>query len=153
MGKFTNRQKRTIKQLILEAKLLRFSRQEALAFINGRLQVDNLTISMEHMDKAWAMIRRDGVKRMAELQGNREVYLNQYFERFDEVYKLQQEQWRIFHTHPDSPMIQGRCLQELHQLTVTLANLLDVAPAINSQAMEIPANETIIPKHQQEIPR
>jgi hypothetical protein len=39
--------------------------------------------------------------------------------------------------HPDSPLIQSRCLQELHQLTITLANLHDMAPAISDMSLEL----------------
>jgi hypothetical protein len=137
MGHFTNTQRARIKNLILESKLQHFTRQEALAYINGRLAEDNLHISIEHLDRTWAHIKRNGLKRMQYLQVDRSAYLDQYFERVDEIIKLQQEQWRLFHMHPNSPLIQSRCLQELHQLTITLANLHDLAPAISDMSLEL----------------
>ena len=137
MGHFTNSQRARIKNLILESKLQHFTRAEALAYINGRLASDNIHISVEHLDRTWAHLKRNGLQRMKHLQVDRSAYLDQYFERIDEIQKLQQEQWRLFHTHPNSPLIQSRCLQELHQLTITLANLHDLAPAISDMSLEL----------------
>jgi hypothetical protein len=137
VGHFTNRHRALIKNLILESKLQHFTRAEALAYINGRLASENIHISIEHLDRTWAHIKRNGLKRMQYLQVDRSAYLDQYFERVDEIIKLQQEQWRLFHMHPNSPLIQSRCLQELHQLTITLANLHDMAPAISDMSLEL----------------
>ena len=152
MGHFTDKQRARIKNLILESKLQHFTRQEALAYINGRLASENLHISIEHLDVTRARIKRNGLQRMKHLQVDRSAYLDQYFERIDEITKLQQEQWRLFHMHPDSPLIQSRCLQELHQLTITLANLHDLAPAISDMSLELTArdkenNETPLPEN------
>jgi hypothetical protein len=148
VGHFSNRQRALIKNLILESKLQHFTRAEALAYINGRLASENLHISIEHLDVTWARIKRNGLQRMKHLQVDRSAYLDQYFERIDEITKLQQEQWRLFHMHPDSPLIQSRCLQELHQLTITLANLHDLAPAISDMSLELTKeNETTIPEN------
>lgn len=137
MGKFTNKEKARIKQLVLEAEIQRFQRREALIYINGKLEPDGISISVDHYDDIKKRIRRNGIERMNKLQKSRRAYLDLFFTRIDEIAKLQQNNWELYHTNYDKPWIQSRVLQELHQLTITLANLYDTAPAIQEIANEI----------------
>lgn len=149
MGKFTYKQRARIRQLTLEAEIQRFQRAEAVIYINSRLQPDGISISAEHYDDVKKKIKRHGLERMNKLQRDRRAYLDLFFERIDEITKLQQENWALFHKSPDRPWIQVRALQELHQLTITLANLYDTAPAIQEIAGDIyeanlPQDQTLV---------
>jgi hypothetical protein len=153
MGKFTNKQKARIRQLVLEAEIQRFQRHEALIYINSRLQPDGIAISIEHYDDVKKYIRRNGLERMNKLQKSRRAYLDLFFQRIDEVVKLQQDNWALYHRNPDKPWIQIRVLQELHQLTITLANLYDTAPAISEIAGDISEHEAHLSEHQTTVSR
>jgi hypothetical protein len=153
MGKFTNKQKARIRQLVLEAEIQRFQRHEALIYINSRLQDDGIAISIEHYDDVKKRIRRNGIERMNKLQKSRRAYLDLFFQRIDEVVKLQQDNWALYHRNPDKPWIQTRVLQELHQLTITLANLYDTAPAISEIAGDISEHEANLSEHETMVSR
>ena len=43
---------------------------------------------------------------------------------------IQRKLWQIVNQNEDKPNLQISCLSELHQLTVSLANLYDILPAI-----------------------
>ena len=147
MAKFTNREKARIRQLVLEAEIQRFQRREAIIYINGKLESDGISISVEHYDDVKKHVRRNGLERMNKLQKSRRAYLDLFFQRIDEIVKLQQNNWELYHTNYDKPFLQNRVLQELHQLTITLANLYDTAPAISEMAKDI-QDEANIPEHE-----
>jgi hypothetical protein len=53
-----------------------------------------------------------------------------FFRRASELEKLQKEQWRLYNDNTDNPYLQKDCLRELHQLTITLANMYDALPQL-----------------------
>ena len=53
-----------------------------------------------------------------------------FFRRVSEIEKLQKEKWRLYNDNVDNPHLQKDCLHELHQLTVTLANMYDALPRL-----------------------
>lgn len=46
------------------------------------------------------------------------------------TYNSQKDQWRLYNDHADNPYLQKDCLCELHQLTITLANMYDALPQL-----------------------
>ena len=148
MGKFTNAQRTYLRQLVIEAEIQRFSRPEAKTFIETKF---GQGISYETFDKIKAGIKRHALKRLNELKKSRTGYIDQYFQRIDEILKYQQHQWRLYHLHPDKPLIQKLCLQELHALTVTLANLYDALPAISEIAGTMGSSQLEAPQLEEPI--
>ena len=139
------RQRERLRQLVIEAEIQRFSRPETHSYINAKLGGE-FHVSIEYLDKVKNSVKRGAIARMSRLRKSRHAFLDQYFQRIDEVLKYQQEQWRLYHLHRDKPLIQKLCLQELHALTVTLANLYDALPAISEIAGQI-SNEADLPEH------
>jgi hypothetical protein len=131
VGKFTHTQRTHLRQLIVEAEIQRFSRPEAKTFVETKF---GQPLSYRTYDKIKQGIKLNASKRLDELKKSRTAYIDQYFQRIDEILKYQEYQWRLYHSHPDRPLIQKLCLQELHALTVTLANLYDALPAISEIA-------------------
>jgi hypothetical protein len=133
MGRvYSNYQRSHLRQLVIEAEIQRFSRPEARAFIIAKFGQD---VSHETLDKIKANIKKGALTRLNRLKKSRTAFIDQYFQRIDEILKYQQTQWRIYHNNPDSPLIQKLCIQELHALTITLTNLYDALPAISEYAV------------------
>jgi hypothetical protein len=128
MGKFTNAQRDHLRQLIIEAEVQRFNRTEAKTYIETKF---GMPISYEYIDKRKLAIKRQALTRLNNFKTSRTAFIDQYFQRIDEILKYQQHQWRLYHMNADKPFLQKFCLQELHALTITLTNLYDSLPGIS----------------------
>jgi hypothetical protein len=139
MGRnYSNYQRSQLRQLVIEAEIQRFPRPEARAYIISKFGQD---ISFETLDKIKANIKKGALARLNKLKKSRTAFIDQYFQRIDEILKYQQTQWEIYHNNPNSGLIQKLCVQELHALTITLTNLYDALPAISEYA--VGAEDTI----------
>lgn len=128
MGKFTNSQRDHIRQLIAEAEIQRFNRTEAKSYIDSKFGQE---ISAEFIDKLKAQIKRQAIGRLNKFKTSRTAFIDQYFQRIDEILKYQREQWYLYNQNKDKPFLQKLCLQELHALTITLTSLYDSLPGIS----------------------
>jgi uncharacterized membrane protein YheB (UPF0754 family) len=145
LGKFTNSQRDHLRQLIVESEIQRFNRTEAKTYIESKIGQE---ISYESIDKQKAQIKRKALGRINKFKTSRTAFIDQYFQRIDEILKYQQEQWRIYNQHGDKPFLQKLCLQELHALTVTLTSLYDALPGISEYIAY-----TTLPKDKQMVLR
>ena len=143
MGKFTNSQRDQLRQLIVEAEIQRFNRTEAKTYIESKFGQE---ISAFFIDKLKAQIKRKALGRLNKFKTSRTAFIDQYFQRIDEILKYQQEQWRLYHANEDKPFLQKFCLQELHALTITLTSLYDALPGISEYI-----GYTTIPKNKQMV--
>jgi hypothetical protein len=128
VGKFTNSQRDHLRQLIVEAEIQRFNRTEAKTYIESKFGQE---ISAFFIDKLKAQIKRKAIGRINKFKTSRTAFIDQYFQRIDEILKYQQEQWRLYHLNEGKPFLQKSCLQELHALTITLTSLYDSLPGIS----------------------
>jgi hypothetical protein len=129
MGRnYSNYQRSQLRQLVIEAEIQRFPRPEARAYVISKFGQD---ISFETLDKIKANIKKSSLARLNKLKKSRTAFIDQYFQRIDEILKYQQTQWEIYHRNAHSGLIQKLCVQELHALTITLTNLYDSLPAIS----------------------
>jgi len=57
---------------------------------------------------------------------------------------MQQEMWATYRLGQTNPNIRIRCIQTLHELTITLANLYEILPVFSDgyQHYQIPAAST-----------
>ena len=143
MGKFTNSQRDHLRQLVIEAEIQRFNRTEAKQYIESKLGFE---ISHECIDRLKAQIKRQALSRLNKFKTSRTAFIDQYFQRIEEILKYQQEQWRIYNENKDKPFLQKFCLQELHALTITLTSLYDALPGISEYIAY-----TTIPKDKQMV--
>ena len=143
MGKFTNSQRDQLRQLVVEAEVQRFNRTEVKTYIESKFGQE---ISHELIDRLKAQIKRQALSRLNKFKTSRTAFIDQYFQRIDEILKYQQHQWRIYHLNADKPFLQKFCLQELHALTITLTSLYDALPGISEYIAY-----TTIPKDKQMV--
>jgi hypothetical protein len=129
MPKYPYQTRQFIKQLIIESEVQRFQLKEAQAYIKAKSGID---LSPETY-YAWRRIIKVGsLKRLNEYQYSRYAYLYEYFNRIDEIKKYQQELWVTIHTNQNDGYLKKSCVSELHQLTITLANLYEMLPEYSS---------------------
>lgn len=123
-----------LKQLVLECDIQRFSRQESKAYIEDKLERN---FSESYLDKTRALVKKSAKSKLEMFREHKTAYIEQFFKRIVEIENLQKEAWTIYHTaqNDNKPSIQIDCIQELHQLTITLANLYEILPAFTGQSL------------------
>jgi hypothetical protein len=127
-GRFSQFQKDYIKQLIVECEVQRFTVEESMAYVKEKLKDE---ISVEHFYHMRRQIRKSLDTKLSYLRKDRTAFIDQlFFRRVSEIEKLQKEQWRLYNDNADNPHLQKDCLRELHQLTITLANMYDALPRL-----------------------
>ena len=129
MPKYPYQTRQLIKQLVIESEVQRFQLKEALAYIKAKSGID---LPNETYYSWRRIIKLDSLKRLNEYQYSRYAYLYEYFNRIDEVKKYQQELWTTILTNPKDGYLKKSCISELHQLTITLANLYEMLPEYSS---------------------
>ncbi len=122
----TKYEKEYLKQLILECDVQRFNYQESHAYIRARLGKE---ISDSTIDKAKQRIKCNLESRVNHLRKHKTAFLEQLFKRIAEIEKYQRELWSTTLLHNEEPYLRLNCIKELHQLSITLANLYEVLPA------------------------
>ena len=105
----------------------RLMTEESLLYIKDKLE---LKVSKDYFNHVRASLKRDVEKDLKHIQKDRFAYIQIYFDRIEEVKCIQKKLWQIVNQNEDKPNLQISCLSELHQLTVSLANLYDILPAI-----------------------
>lgn len=135
-SKFSYHQRQQLKQLVIESEVQRFQIKEALAYIKVK---SGLEISQEYYYALRHIIKESSLSRLSQYQHSRYAYLYEYFARIDEIRKYQQELWTTIHTNQNDGYLKKACVAELHQLTITLANLYEMLPEYSSS---LAANST-----------
>lgn len=138
---FTYHQRQQLRQLVVEAEILRLNIPEALSYIKGKSQLE---ISQEYFYSLKRIIKHGSLSRLREFQHSQYAYLYQFFKRIDEIEKMQQTLWHTVLTNPNDGMLKKVCISELHQLTITLANLYEMLPEYSSA---IAANPKTTPEN------
>ena len=127
-GRFSQFQKDYLKQLIVECEVQRFTVEESMAYIKEKLKDE---ISVEHFYYMKRQIKKKLGAKLSYLRKDRTAFIAEiFFRRVSELEKLQKEQWRLYNDNSDNPYLQKDCLRELHQLTITLANMYDALPQL-----------------------
>lgn len=118
-----------IKQLVLESEVQRLTEEEMHAYVKNRLKHD---ISIESLYKVKRKLRQNTMQQISHLRKHRTAFIDQlFFKRVHELETYQKELWRIYHRNKDNGAVQKACITELHQVTVTLANLYEALPQIS----------------------
>jgi hypothetical protein len=127
-GRFSQFQKDYLKQLIVECEVQRLTVEECMAYIKEKLKDE---ISVEHYYYLKRQIKKNLDTKLSYLRKDRTMFIAEiFFRRVSELEKLQKEQWRLYNKNADNPYLQKDCLHELHQLTITLANMYDALPQL-----------------------
>ena len=124
-NKFSYYQRQQLKQSVIECEVIGLPVKEALAYIKVKT---GLEISKEYVFGLKRIIKQDASKRLNQLQKDRNLYLYQYFKRIDEIEKYKNELWATVLANENDGYLKKSCIQELHQLTITLTNLYEMLP-------------------------
>ena len=122
---YTYAVRRQIKDAVVQCRVKRFSREESLAFIKGKTGIE---ISMRYLDTMIKNLKHNAVKQLEELRESKYAFLDEVFKSRDEIESYIKEAWRLYHTQDGDPYLQLNCLRELHQLTISRSNIVDVLP-------------------------
>jgi hypothetical protein len=88
-------------------------------------------ISVEHFYYMRRQIKKSLDTKLSYLLKDRTAFIDQiFFRRVSELETLQKELWHLYNDNTDNPHLQKDCLRELHQLTITLANMYDALPQL-----------------------
>lgn len=108
--------------------ILRLNRPESEAYVSQRF---GERVPITYIDNTKANLRRRDGSRLKHLQKSRDEFIGQVcFRRVDEVEKYMQEAWRLYLLNQNDPYLQKGLLRDLHEYTVTLANLYEAVPYI-----------------------
>lgn len=125
----------------MEARVKRLTRLETHALILSRTGKD---VSIPYIDYWIKNIKKNAPARLAELRESRYAFLDEAFKTIDEVERCIQEAWRIFHLSEGNRHLQLDCIRELHQLTITRSNIVDVIPHFSAMEVVKKPNETSV---------
>lgn len=108
--------------------ILRLSRLESQAYVSQRFGEQ---VADKYIDGTKANLRRRDDSRLKHLQKSRAEFIGQVcFKRADEIEKYMQEAWRLYLMNASDPYLQKGLLRDLHDYTITLANLYEAVPYI-----------------------
>lgn len=138
-NKYSYVQRQHLKQLVIESEVLGLGLNRAREYI---LSKSGLDISIEYVSAIKRIIKQDAPKRLQQLQHSRYAYLYQYFKRIDEIGKYQQRLWETINANEDDGHLTKSCISELHQLTITLANLYEMLPEYSASLAANPQTTT-----------
>ena len=124
----TDYQSEKVKRLVLDCIIMHCSIDDTIDYVQKIL---NLKLAYDTMAHIRSSLKRDAKKEFERLRQDRFEYQYQFMQRIVEIENLQRKQWQIYNENSQKPLIQLNCLKELHALTITLANLYDLVPAIS----------------------
>lgn len=125
MPKFTYAERRQIRDCLIQCRVKRFSRVESQAFIKANT---HLEVSIRQIDIIIKDLKRTAPRQLDKLRESRYAFLDEVFKTKDEIEEYIREAWRLYHTSPNDPYLQLNCIKELHALSVTRSNIIDVLP-------------------------
>ena len=119
-------QREFLRHLVLDTQLQRFSTQESLDYIYSKLRI---RISESYLFRVKRQIIESAGTQLEYLSQSRNAYFASFFERINEVYKLQRETYKIYNSTEDDNC-KLKCLSQLKELTVLLSELYTLLPSI-----------------------
>jgi hypothetical protein len=92
--KLRKKERQTLRSLVLECQLRRFTTNEALAFIKDKLRV---SISESYYFKVRKQIIEDSAEQLHYYEDNKNAYVATYFERIASAQKIERELWSSYY--------------------------------------------------------
>lgn len=138
---FTRAVAKQIFECVMEGRVKRLTRVEMHALILSRTQKD---VSIAYIDYLIKKIKKQSPSRLAELKESKYAFLDEVFKSQDEIERMIQEAWRIFHLSEHDRYLQLNCIRELHALTITRSNIIDVIPHVTATEVIKKPNATAI---------
>lgn len=140
---FTRAVQKQIFECVMEGRVKRLTRLEMHALIQSRTDKD---VSMRYIDYLITKIKRQSPARLHQLKESKYAFLDEVFKAQDEVERYMQETWRLFYLNEHDRRLQLDCIHELHALTITRSNILDVIPHVTDvKVIDKPNATPILP--------
>jgi hypothetical protein len=142
--KAAERQK--LKQLVADSILCRLTEEETVDYIEKSLGL-RFCIRYIRYVKGW--LRRDMQDEFVRLRQDKYAYIHEYLQRINEIKDLQRNT-RIIMGKATDWNLRLKCISELHSLSLSLANLYDLLPAITERsfynaASPLSSNSEMVP--------
>lgn len=146
MSKFTNEERRYLKQLVQEAIVRRFTNNEAQAYIKKGL---GKNITVKQITRVKKDIKNEASSWISSLAKTDHVYFNEYKLRIHELESNQKELWQLYYESKTNTTQKIMIQEKLAKITIFLTQLYDVLPVINAvmptEDMNSAASSAIFP--------
>jgi hypothetical protein len=118
MTKFSDIQKGYLKQFVAECIMNRFTTEESLLYLKDRLGVD---LEEDEFDFLKVHLKRDLKRNMEYLRRHEYAYIQEYFDRIEEMRLISRRLWKLVEENPHNPILQKDCLSELSKSSIAIA--------------------------------
>ena len=148
--KLRKAEREKLKQLVADSILNRLSTDESLDYIEKSLHVRFTPRYIQYV-KQW--LKTDMQQEFSQLRQDKYAYIHEYLQRINEIRDLQRHS-RIILAKTNDDHLRLKCISELHALSLSLANLYDVLPAITERSFAnlLPRAEEVVPTHNESVP-
>jgi hypothetical protein len=119
MTKFTDLQKAYFKQFVGDCLMNRFSTEESLLYLKDRLGVE---LEEDEFDYLKVHLKKDLKRNMEYLRRHEYAYIQEYFDRIEEMRLISKRLWKLVEENPHNPILQKECLSELCKSTIAVAD-------------------------------
>jgi hypothetical protein len=137
MSKFTYAERETIKSTVAILTIKRIPDREILRTI---AEQTNKTMTVRQLTRIKQRIKRDSFKWYSQLREGEWEFIHEFRARVNEIIWLQKKHHEIIDSPTESTTNKQSSLAELHKLTITLSNLIDVAPSIGIYNNTLPTS-------------
>jgi hypothetical protein len=129
LSKFTNEERRYLKQLVQEAIVRRFTNEEAQVHIK---KVLGKNITVKQITRIKKDIKNEASSWISSLAKTDHVYINEYELRIHELESNQKKLWRLYYESKTNTTQKIMIQEKLAKITIYLTQLYDVLPIINA---------------------
>ena len=119
LTRFTDIQKGYLKQYVGECIMNRFTNEESLLYLKDRLGIDLEEDEFEYLKEH---SKRDLKRNIAYLRRHENAYIQEYFDRIEEMRLIGKRLWKLVEENPHNPILQKDCLSELCKSTIAKAD-------------------------------
>jgi hypothetical protein len=119
MTKFTDLQKAYFKQFVGDCLMNRFTTEESLLYLKDRLGVE---LEEDEFDYLKVHLKKDLKRNMEYLRRHEYAYIQEYFDRIEEMRLISKKLWKLVEENPHNPILQKECLSELCKSTIAVAD-------------------------------
>ena len=119
MTKFTDLQKAYFKQFVGDCLMKRFTTEESLLYLKDRLGVE---LEEDEFDYLKVHLKKDLKRNMEYLRRHEYAYIQEYFDRIEEMRLISKRLWKLVEENPHNPILQKECLSELCKSTIAVAD-------------------------------
>lgn len=145
MSKFTNAERQIVRSIVASLSIKKVPEVDIMKQIE---QQTNKRITRKTLYNIRKQIKRESFKWFQMLKQGQWDYIHEYRERINEIVDLQKRHYEIVDSPDEPTAVKQSSLVELHKLSISLSNLIEVAPSIGN-AVTLPATPETKPTTEQ----